>query len=136
MVEPELIETTKQLSPIVVAIIAAIAGLISGALGSLIAPWVHYFVEKRKALAANRIKRISDVRQLLDTAQNLDEIRNSSLWGFIDSHLNDIERDRFFNGSMVIEVSKDGSISMPGVNHSKRGVSKMLARLEKEWDLN
>ena len=136
MPEPELIETAKQLSPIVVAAIGAIAGLFSGVIGSLIAPWVHYFVEQRKALAANRIRRISEVRQLLDKANELDDIRNSSLWGFIDEHLSEIERKILFNDSIVIEMSSNGGSSLPGANHNKRAVSSMLARLEKEWKLN
>ena len=46
-------------------IISAIVGLITGALGSLLAPWVNWGIEKKKALRAKRENLINSIRSYL-----------------------------------------------------------------------
>jgi hypothetical protein len=47
---------------ILTAVIGGIAGLITGTIGSLIAPWVHWGIEKRRSQAERR-------RALIDNAE-------------------------------------------------------------------
>jgi len=137
--EQDLIQTGKELSPIIIAIIAiiaAVSGLISGAIASLVSPWVHYYIESRRKSIEYRTNLIKDTRSKLDQAQNIKEIRASSLWGFIDANLNEAERKIVFPGAIVIEVPTGGiSDGMSQCDLRKQGVSNMLSRLEKEWKL-
>ncbi len=134
--EKEIIETSQSLSPIIVALIGAVAGLVSGAVASLIAPWVQYAIESRRKSIEYKSNLIKETRALIDKADEIKEIRASSLWGFIHENLNEKERKIVFPGAIVIEVSNSGmSDGMSQDDHRKQGVSMMLSRLEKEWKL-
>jgi hypothetical protein len=50
---------------ILVATIAAVTGLISGVIGSLFAPWVHWGVEKRRKRQENRAELVRLWRQVI-----------------------------------------------------------------------
>ena len=43
-------------------IISGLIGLLTGAVGSLIAPWIHWGIEKRKAKREKRVKLIDELR--------------------------------------------------------------------------
>lgn len=133
---PEILETSKELSPIIVAAIAAIAGLISGVIASLVSPWVHHAVETRRKSIEYKINLIDETRKLLDTTETIAEIRTSSLWGFISENLNEQEKKNVFPGAIVIEISDGGQDDdLSQDDHRKSGISYMLSRLEKEWKL-
>jgi hypothetical protein len=51
------------------AIIAAVAGLLSGTLGSLVAPWVNWRIETRRELLKERTARLSEWRTGLAKAE-------------------------------------------------------------------
>ena len=134
--ENEIIETSKALSPIVVAVIGGVAGLASGIVASLIAPWVQYAIETRKKSIEYKTNLIKETRVLLDKYDAFRNIRASSLWGFISDNLNETEKKRVFPGAYIIEMSNGGpSDQMSQDDHRKHGVSAMLSRLEKEWKL-
>lgn len=59
--------------PIDIALIGAIAGLISGALASLIAPWIQWGIEKRKSQHNDRRNLIKKVRELVIDVSNEQE---------------------------------------------------------------
>jgi len=50
---------------ILVALIGAIAGLISGTIASLIAPWIKWGIEKKKLLLNERKLLLKDVREII-----------------------------------------------------------------------
>ncbi len=54
-----------ELTPIVVAGISSVFGLISGGVASLIAPWVNWGIEKRRKKLERRRELIDGARQLL-----------------------------------------------------------------------
>ena len=131
---PEIIETTKALSPIFVALIGGIAGLVSGAVASLFAPWVHYFIERRKKSLEYRASKISEARALLNNSETMVQIKSHALWGFIDSHLSAQER-AVAEQQSSIHVHLEGTDKLSSDEERKIGISKMLSRLEKEWEL-
>lgn len=55
---------------ILVAIIGAIAGFVSGAIASLIAPWIKWGIEKKKLLFNERKQLLKDVREIIITEYN------------------------------------------------------------------
>jgi hypothetical protein len=133
---PETIEAGKNLSPILVAIIGGIAGLISGAIASLIAPWVQYAIELRRKSFEYKKEKLDEIKKLLEKASEMDEIERSPLWGFIRENLNEEEKKKVYPGALVVLVSNDGShSSLTQDDLKKQGISKMIYRLEKEWKL-
>ena len=73
-------------------IISALTGLLAGAVGSLIAPWVHWRIEKVRKSIEYKQALIKDVRHLLDQAESMEAILSSSLWGFIYGNLDKNEK--------------------------------------------
>lgn len=134
--DSEIIETGVKLSPIIVALIGAVAGLISGALASLIAPWVQYAIESKKKSIEYKKQKIQELKNLLEDKTTLDEIEKSPLWGFISENLNKEERKTVYPGAIVVHVSLDHSKdTLTQDDYKKQGISKMIYRLEKEWGL-
>ncbi len=133
--EPDIIQTSNNFSPIIIALIGALGGLVSGVIASLIAPWVQHAIQSRRKAIEYNEKLILDTRQLLDNVQSASEIRSSSLWGFINDSMNDDERSKFFPGAYIAEISNGPSDNLSQDDHRKQGISMMLARLEKEWKL-
>lgn len=113
-------------------IIPAITGLISGAIGSLIAPWVHWRIEKKRKSIEYKQVLIKDVRHLVDTAESLEKILSSSLWGFIEAHLTKDERHSVSSGRIL---HKSDWSEMDELSIRKQKIGVMLHRLEKEWNL-
>lgn len=52
---------------ILVALIGAVAGLVSGAIASLIAPWIKWGIEKKKLKLSERKQLLKDVRKIIIT---------------------------------------------------------------------
>lgn len=50
---------------IIIALIAAVAGLVGGAVASLIAPWIHWGIEKRKNKREEQKNLIKNIRELV-----------------------------------------------------------------------
>lgn len=148
--DQELIKAGKDLSPIFVAIIGGLAGLVSGVIASLVAPWVHHKLETKKQSLEYKRSLIKDVRKLLDKSTSIEEIQASSLWGVIDSHLNKEERKKALGNIIrattivyeeVPKLKSGEKIEKHSIEEQsifalrKSGISTMLARLEREWKL-
>ena len=133
--ESEIIETGKALSPIIVASIGALAGLVSGAFASLVAPWVHHAIESRRKSIEYKSNLIKETRTLLDKSEGFKDILTSSLWGFISDNLNEKEKKTIFPNTLVAYVSSDPINNMNHNDYRKQAISNMLSRLEKKWNL-
>lgn len=135
-VENELVQNSDALSAIMVAAIGAGAGLCSGVIASLIAPWVQYAIETRKKSFEYKRQKILEIRELLDNNRDMNEIEKSSLWGFISANLNEQEKKMVFPRGIVVRIPTDGSRdTLSQDDYKKQGISDMLYRLEKEWKL-
>lgn len=113
-------------------VIPAFTGLIAGAIGSLVAPWIHWRIERMRKSIEYKQALIRDVRQLVDNAESLEKILSSSLWGFIQAYLNENERQSVSSGRYLHVSDWPG---MDELSMRKQRIGVMLHRLEKEWNL-
>jgi hypothetical protein len=110
---------------IYVALIGGVSGLITGAVGSLIAPWVQWGIEKRRKRMDNRRVLLYDVRKLLDGKPlRRNEYRESKEYGAIAAYLSKSLKDR------VEQRNTHG-----GEELIRDDMHKELCELEKKWGL-
>jgi hypothetical protein len=112
-----------ELTPIVVAAISSIFGLISGGLGSLIAPWANWGVEKRR-LRVDRQRNIIDNARRNLTNYSREQIRNSAEYAAIRSHL---------SADVVNKIEARNTIG--GEQSIHANIMQELSELERKWKL-
>jgi hypothetical protein len=120
----------------IAAIIAAAIGLVSGALGSLIAPWVHWGIEKRRQVLCRWQRIIDDCRAALDNpAFSVFAFRETPAYAAIREHLNEEARSQteLASGTRVYCVAI-GSGRGEG-NFHRTKLANEVARIEKQWKL-
>jgi len=115
------------------ALIAGASGLISGVLGSLIAPWVHWGVEKKRALNEARRALLKEAREYVGS--NLFSGRtfdSKTIYRRLKPYLGSIVVEAAENYEEVQDRQDD-----PGEFPAafRREVLDELGRLEKEWGL-
>lgn len=124
-------------------IIPAIAGLLAGFLGSLVAPWIHWGIEKKKHRRETQSALLSQARELLCN-ENLSnkEFRNTLIYSQVKPHLSSItvkaiEGEHSGEGVSQTEVINIvvGENRMSGVNPFRNQVLDELTLLEKKWKL-
>uniref|UniRef100_UPI003F830138 hypothetical protein n=1 Tax=Thalassotalea sp. PLHSN55 TaxID=3435888 RepID=UPI003F830138 len=113
-------------------VVVALIGLISGAIGSLFAPWINWGIEKKRKAIEYKQSRIKDARELLDKADSLEIILSSSIWGFIQTNLTQQEAHSVSSGRVIHGTDHN---CMTELHMRKQIISRMLSRLEKEWEL-
>jgi hypothetical protein len=116
-------------------LITGILALVAGATGSLIAPWVHWGIEKKKIKVQKKIDLIKKARDFLEVS-DLDyrQFSCSSIYSEIRPYLSQktistIERNE---NEFVITI---GNGRESGVNTYKYLVLDDLVELEKKWEL-
>jgi hypothetical protein len=111
-------------------LIPGVIGLIAGIVGSLIAPWVHWGVEKRRTRQAKRREMISSCRMLLSTDIDKKTFRETEAYSKIRPHL---------QKHVVDEVADKHAESAQGEgtdpNLFKQNILEDIAGIEKEWVL-
>lgn len=118
--------------------IPAVAGLVTGAIGSLLAPWANWGVEKKRLRQIARAKLIEESRAaLLDPPQS-DEFRILPIYSRMRPYLseeakNAVEGEFHLHGEVVNIVTGGGRHS--GVNPYAGQVLDELSALEKKWAL-
>ncbi|KMT66877.1 hypothetical protein [Catenovulum maritimum] len=113
-------------------VVPAVVGLISGAVGSLVAPWVNWRIEKKRKQIEYKHSLIKIAREKIDNAETIEDILSSSIWGFIDSNLTNQETSSISSGTNYFQTVNDG---MTQLHMKKQVISKMLNRVEKQWGL-
>jgi hypothetical protein len=111
-------------------LIPGVIGLIAGIVGSLIAPWVHWGVEKRRTRQAKRREMISSCRMLLSTDIDKKTFRETETYSKIHPHLQKHVVDEVADRHTE---STQGDRSDP--NRFKQNILEDIARIEKEWVL-
>jgi hypothetical protein len=124
-------------------IISAIAGLISGVIGSLVAPWINWRIENKKLTRKSREDLIRSAREALekdDLSNN--EFRHLPIYSRIKPYLSEqavkaVEGEFSNDGPLSREAVRivlgDGRNS--GLNPFKNKVLDELTLLEKKWGL-
>lgn len=120
-------------------IVPAIAGLLSGAVGSLIAPWIHWGIEKRKQRRETQASLLNRARSFLgsETVTNK-EFSNHQIYSQLKPHLSAqavkaVEGEYSDKGEVISVVIGNSRVS--GVNPFKNLILDELAALEKKWGL-
>ena len=114
------------------AIIAGGVGLVTGAIGSLIAPWVQWGIEKKRRKHERRLELIHSWRELL-SHENFDRgaLLNNPSYGPLRDLLDEKVRKEIERPSNHITVVIDS----PTSNHDRDLVLREIARIEKSWGL-
>lgn len=115
-----------------VAVIApALLGLAGGVIGSLVAPWIHWGIEKRKIRLESRREFVRSVRELLAKPPTRENLRNHPLYAQIRPHLTDMSRSLVESETVHVQLGGRGG----GVNNFIPSVLDDLNKLEKKWGL-
>jgi hypothetical protein len=119
-------------------LIPAAAGLLSGILGSLVAPWIHWGIEARRERAKSRRALIAEARLLLAKQLPIATFRKHPVYFQIKPHLSEGtnalvigEFDQY--GYEVVVLVSDGPYA--GVQPYAHLVLDELSRIEARWGL-
>jgi hypothetical protein len=118
---------------IVTTIIGAVAGLISGTLGSLIAPWANWGIEKRRNLRESRRTLLNETREL---------VAASGFGGFTFSQKPIYRRLKPYLRAAIVESVEnfeefDENADDPAEHrrYFRQELLDEIARLERDWGL-
>lgn len=117
---------------IISAIIGGVAGLVTGTIVSIFAPWIHWGIEKKRSKLAAQRELIKQWREmLLDENFSRSILLNHPLYGPLREMLSkevisDLERP----ARHIVVVANN-----PSINHDQTVVLREIARIEKLWDL-
>lgn len=115
------------------ALIAGAVGLLSGAIGSLIAPWVNWGIERRRKLFESRSEHIHRWREILADAEfDRSKMLNNPSYGALrpllsPEALKDIERPSTHLYSIIGGPPID--------DHDRTTLLHEVARIERAWEL-
>ncbi len=115
-------------SKVTVAIIAGVFGLLGGVVGSLIAPWVQWGIEKRRFRLNRHLEYIKDWRRFIASNEfNQATFRDTKTYVTIRPHLS---KD-------LVDAIEDQSIhvSLTGGDPIKNQLLNEVTRIEKKWGL-
>lgn len=111
-------------------LIPGILGFVGGIIGSLIGPWVHWGVEKRRARQAKRRELISSCRVLLGTGLDKKTFRETEVYSRIRPHLH-----RHIIDEMEKKESESSEKSAVETSRFRQHLLDEIARIEREWVL-
>ncbi len=135
---------------ILTAIIGAIAGLVTGGIASLIAPWIHWGIEKRKQKLQNRRDLITGWRKMISAVINFDDRSDEDgSFTFMESLLKQPEYPSFnphLDETTLGELRRLNNSNSNGLTFTTDGrinpvdmfanrLTQKVGEIEKEWDL-
>ena len=110
----------------------ALLGLIGGVVGSLIAPWVHWAIEKRRSKFEYRKSLIEKWRSEIDAFEWENEnFGNTSTYAAMKPYMQQKIVEKF-EAQRTNHVPPDGG---RGENLKKQWASDEVAKIEKDWEL-
>lgn len=112
-------------------VIPAFVGLVSGAIGSLIAPWVNWGIEKKRANLEARRRFIADARAELQHNPDKEKFRDSVLYSRLRPHLSEHTSKEIESDTITIQDGGRGG----GVNNYIPQVLDEIRELESKWRL-
>src|SRR5581483_9896050 len=112
------------------AVIPAILGLVSGAIGSLVAPWVQWRIERKREKLAYKKEMIRRWRQFLDQKRDFDEseLLDSAVYSEMRPHLSSRTVQSIECDKIDVRIGRGGYVI-------RSLILDDLSRLEEEWDL-
>jgi len=113
-------------------IIVAIIGLISGGIGSLIAPWAKYGVEKYNLRLLNRKDFLQNFRKEIEKEDfDIEEFINSSYYSQIRDEIPQEMRSEIESYVLTLSIKTRGTRQ----THYKATLLDVVSKLEKKWGL-
>lgn len=109
----------------------AFIGLIAGAIGSLIAPWINWGIEIRRLRLQARREMIAAARSELQAGLDKEEFRESSIYSQLRPFLSERISQDIESDSVVVQSEGRGR----GVNNYIPDVLDVLNNLEEKWKL-
>lgn len=111
-------------------IIAAVTGLVAGAIGSLVAPWVQWAIETRRSKLSYRRELIARWREAIERHNHEEsDFTDTAAYSAIRSHM-DQELARSLERGTVCSTRRGGH-----GNGRKYVLMDEIARIERDWDL-
>ena len=110
----------------------ALVGLAAGILGSLVAPWVNWGIERRREKLRHRRAIIDRCREAIrNTEFSPKAFAGTPEYNFLRPFLSDSERDCFekANNILVGPIGHDPRIGYQGA------LNRAVDKLESQWDL-
>ncbi|MCC7254378.1 MAG: hypothetical protein IT467_00425 [Dokdonella sp.] len=110
-------------------VVSAVAGLISGGIASLIAPWVQWSIEKRRQLSTERRNKLKAWRGYLGAVyRDQQQFQDSVEFSEMRPHLSEKTRAAIEGRQITVRVGRGGDVV-------KGLILDDLAELERKWDL-
>lgn len=113
---------------VTIAVIAGVFGLIGGVVGSLVAPWVQWGIEKKRFKLHRRLKYIRAWRQFIGSNEfNQAAFRETTTYKTLRPHLS----------RELIEMIEDDRVytSFTGGDPIRSGLLDQITRIERDWGL-
>lgn len=115
-------------------LIAGLIGLLAGALGSLIAPWVHWGIKKREIKLESRKMLLRDCREYTRGTFDHRKFIESPLYSSLKPHLSKslVSQLEANADEIHIEITEGRGT---GVNNFKPFLLDELSEIERKWKL-
>jgi hypothetical protein len=107
-------------------LLATILGFIAGVIGSLVAPWVHWGIEKRRQKMNYRRQLIKEWREEIDF--DVADFPNKARYSSLRPHLSKETIDAIEGNEITIRMGRKGDVI-------KGLLLDDIAKIEKQWDL-
>lgn len=113
-------------------VIVALIGVVGGILGSFGAPWVNWWVEKRRLKHNRKVELIKEWRAFIENFDFYNQnFGNTTVYGAMRPFMDD-EAIKRFEAQRVIHIPPDGG---RGDQLSKQWASDQVAMIEGKWNL-
>ena len=115
-------------------IISAITGFITGVIASLIAPWIHWRIERKKIILNRKIELVDKSREFLNKQEfNNKEFRETDIYSRIRPYLSKelIQKIEKADNNIHVQLGGRGG----GVDNFRNKILDELNSLEQEWGL-
>lgn len=114
------------------SVVVALIGLVGGIIGSVVAPWVNWGIEKRRLKHNHKIELIKEWRSFIESFDfNNRNFGNSTVYGAMRPFMDDniIEK---FEAQRTFHIPPDGG---RGDQLFKQWASDQVTMIEKSWKL-
>ena len=113
-------------------LIAAVTGTVSGAIGSLVAPWVQWAVERRRDRVKARRERIAEWRRVVGRASSFDDVVNTSVFAELKKHMKSEDVKSMLSS---VWVTVGGGAGVAAGDPKLKRLLAVIDKVEGDWGL-
>jgi len=112
-------------------IISGVIGLLTGAIGSLVAPWMNWGIKKREMKFQKKTELLNAVRNNIDFSINFSysSFNETSLYSQIKPYL---------DNKIITKINSSSKMNMMGLlksENQKNELLEIINQLEKKWKI-